>query len=107
MPHPGQDLEVRVALICDLCRQVPDEQRTEADDRQRRWDEKSDGTHKHWLDANWQATPMPALLTAPKMIPSVITAPEVDALELPRRTPDGGPNKKMPFATGSSRLASM
>ena len=82
MPHPGQDLEVRVALIRDLCRQVPDEQRTEDEDGPRRWDEKADGTHEHWLDANWQATPMPALPTTPKLIPIVTTAPEADAVEL-------------------------
>jgi hypothetical protein len=80
--HPGQDLAVRVALIRDLCRQVPDEQRTEDEDGPRRWDEKADGTHEHWLDANWQATPMPALPTTPKLIPIVTTAPEADAVEL-------------------------
>jgi hypothetical protein len=80
--HPGQGLEVRVALIRDLCRQVPDEQRTEDEDGPRRWDEKPDGTHEHWLDANWQAIPMPALPTVPKLIPIVTTAPEADAVEL-------------------------
>ena len=73
---------MRVALIRDLCRQVPDEQRTEDEDGPRRWDEKADGTHEHWLDANWQATPMPALPTTPKLIPIVTTAPEADAVEL-------------------------
>ena len=82
MPHPGQNLEVRVALIRDLCRQVPDEQRTEDEDEAHRWDEKPDGTHEHWLDANWQATLMPALPTVPRLIPIVTTALEADALEL-------------------------
>jgi hypothetical protein len=80
--HAGQNLEVRVALIRDLCRQVPDEQRAEDEDGARRWDEKADGTHENWLDANWQATPIPALPTAPKLIPIVTTAPEANAVEL-------------------------
>jgi hypothetical protein len=80
--HPGQNLDVRVALIRDLCRQVPDEQRPEDEDGPRRWDEKPDGTHEDWLDAGWQATPMPALPTVPKLIPIVTTAPEADAVEL-------------------------
>ena len=51
--HPGQNLDVRVALIRDLCRQVPDDQRPEDEDGPRRWDEKPDGTHEDWLDASW------------------------------------------------------
>ncbi len=79
--HPGQALDLRVALIRDLRRHVPDEQRAE-EDEPLRWDEKPDGTHEHWLDASWQATPLPAKLTAPKLIPIVTTAPEADAVEL-------------------------
>ena len=30
--HPGQELDLRVALIRDLCRQVPDEKRPEDED---------------------------------------------------------------------------
>ena len=74
LPHPGQNLEVQVALIRDLSRQVPNELRAEDEDGPRRWDEKPDGTHENWLDANWQATPMPAKPTAPKLIPIVTTA---------------------------------
>ena len=48
MPHPGQNLDVRVALIRDLCRQVPTEQQAEDEDGARRWDEKADGTHENW-----------------------------------------------------------
>ncbi len=80
--HPGQELDLRVALIRDLCRQIPDEKRPEDEDGPRRWDEKSDGTHEYWLDASWQATPMPAPPTVPKLIPIVTTAPEADAVEL-------------------------
>jgi len=80
--HSGQELDVRVALVRDLCRQVPDEKRPEDEDEPCRWDEKPDGTHENWLDASWQATPMPALPTVPKLIPIVTTAPEADAVEL-------------------------
>ncbi len=80
--HPGQELNVRVALIRDLSRQVPEEQRPENEDGPRRWDEKPDGTHEYWLDTGWQATPMPAPLTMPKLIPIVTTAAEANALEL-------------------------
>jgi hypothetical protein len=80
--HAGQNLEVRVALIRDLCRQVADEQRPENEDGPRRWDEKPDGTHEDWLDAHWQATPMPTKPTVPKLIPIVTTAPEAEAVEL-------------------------
>src|SRR5260370_235295 len=48
----------------------------------RRWDEKADGTHEHWVDASWQATPLPAPPTLPKLIPIVTTALEADAVEL-------------------------
>ena len=80
--HPGQNLDVRVALIRDLSRQISNEQRAEDEDGPRRWDEKPDGTHENWLDANWQATPMKATPTVPKLIPIVTTAPEADAVEL-------------------------
>ncbi len=80
--HPGQNLEVQVALIRDLSRRVPNELRAEDEDGPRRWDEKPDGTHENWLDANWQATPMKASPTAPKLIPIVTTATEADAVEL-------------------------
>ncbi len=81
--HPGQNLDVRVALVIgDLSRQIPNDQRAEDEDGPRRWDEKPDGTHENWLDANWQATPMPAMPTVPKLIPIVTTAPEADAVEL-------------------------
>ena len=58
--HPGQKLEMRVALIRDLRRLAPNEPSSEEEDRPLRWDEKPDGTHEYWLDENWQATPLPA-----------------------------------------------
>ena len=83
MPErPGQELEVRVALIRDLRRPVPKEPSLEEENRPLRWDEKSDGTHEYWLDENWQATPLPAPPMEPKLIPIVTTAAEVNAVEL-------------------------
>jgi len=80
--HPGQELEVRVALIRDLRRLIPKAPSLEEEDRPLRWDEKPDGTHEYWLDENWQATPLPAQPMEPKLIPIVTTAAEVDAVEL-------------------------
>jgi hypothetical protein len=80
--HPGQALDLRVALIRDLCRQILCEEQPEDGDGPRRWDEKPDGTHEHWLDASWQATPLPAQPTTTKLIPIVTTATEADAVEL-------------------------
>jgi hypothetical protein len=80
--HPGQELDLRVALIRDLRRHVPCKERPEDEDGPLRWDEKPDGTHEGWLEAGWQATPLPAAPTVPKLIPIVTTAPEADALEL-------------------------
>ncbi len=80
--QPGQELEVRVALIRDLRHLVPKVPSSEEEDRPLRWDEKPDGTHEYWLDENWQATPLPAPPMEPKLIPIVTTAAEADAVEL-------------------------
>ncbi len=80
--HPGQELEVRVALIRDLRRLVPKAPSSEEEDRPLRWDEKADGTHEYWLDEGWQATPLPAPPTKPKLIPIVTTEAVAEAVEL-------------------------
>jgi hypothetical protein len=80
--HRGQELELRVALIRDLCRRVPTQASAEDEDRPLRWDEKPDGTHEYWLDEDWEATPLPLPPTEPKLIPIVTTASEADAIEL-------------------------
>jgi hypothetical protein len=80
--HPGQELEVRVALIRDWRRLIPQAPSSEEEGQPLRWDEKSDGTHEYWLDESWQATPLPAPPMEPKLIPIVTTAAEADALEL-------------------------
>ena len=81
--HPGQELEVRFALVRDWRRLVPKAPSSEEDQTLRR-DEKPDGTHEDWLDENWQATPLPAPPMEPKLIPIVTTAAEADAGELVR-----------------------
>ena len=78
----GQELDVRVALIRDLCRKAPSQAGGSDEDRPLRWDEKPDGTHEYWLDESWQATPLPAQPMVPKLIPIVTTASEADAVEL-------------------------
>jgi len=89
--HLGQELPLRVALIRDLCRQVPCEEQPEDEDGPLRWDEKPDGTHEYWLDATWQATPLPAPPTMPKLIPIITTASEADAVELAQTYTSGFP----------------
>jgi hypothetical protein len=80
--HPGQELNVRVALIRDWRRLVPKALSSEEEDQPLRWDKKPDGTHEYWLDENWQATPLPAPPMEPKLIPIVTTAVEANAVEL-------------------------
>jgi hypothetical protein len=48
--HPGQELEVRVALIRDLHRLVPKEPSPEEEDRPLQRDEEPNGTHEYWLE---------------------------------------------------------
>jgi len=73
---------VQVALIRDLRRLLPQASPSEEEERPLRWDEKPDGTHEYWFDENWQATPLPAQPTEPKLIPIVTTAAEAEAVEL-------------------------
>lgn len=80
--HPGQELEVRVVLIRDWRRLVPQAPSSEEERLPLRWDEKPDGTHEDWLDESWQATALPAPSTEPKLIPIVTTAADADAVEL-------------------------
>lgn len=73
---------MRVALIRDWRRLVPKAPSAAEEDRPLQWDERPDGTHENWLDEHWQATPLPAQLMEPKLIPVVTTAPEAQAVEL-------------------------
>lgn len=78
----GQYLQLRVALIRDLCRQVPLPPSEEELDYPRRWDADLSWEDRRWWDAEWQATPAPQVPTASKLIPIVTTAPSVDPREL-------------------------
>ena len=78
--RPDARLDVSVALVRDLRRQVP---RSKPDpDHPRRWDADLDGSATSWWDVGWVATPAPGVPTAPKLIPIITTAPAADAVEL-------------------------
>lgn len=80
--RPDARLDVSVALVRDLRRQVPS---PEPDpDHPRRWDADLDGPAAAWWDAGWVATPAHGALTAPKLIPIITTAPAADPVELAR-----------------------
>jgi hypothetical protein len=78
----GQVLQLRVALIRDLCRRVPVPPTKEELDYPRRWDADLDWKERMWWEEGWQATPSPAPPTVPKLIPIVSTAETIDAVEL-------------------------
>jgi hypothetical protein len=80
--HPGETLTLRVALIRDLCRQVPVPFSQRDEERPRRWDADPNLQNPRWWEADWVATPTPAIAMKPKLIPIVTTAPTVDAVEL-------------------------
>jgi hypothetical protein len=80
--HPGQTLELAVALIRDLRSKVQvggDPAEKQADGR---WDADLEGVSGYWWQSDWVATPAPALPTEPTLIPIVTTASSVDAVEL-------------------------
>jgi hypothetical protein len=77
LPLPDQVeavLPLRVALICDLRRQVPDTRQRDKSDEDLR--------APSWWQAAWKAQPTPATPTVPKLIPVVTTAATCDAVEL-------------------------
>jgi hypothetical protein len=80
--HPGESLLLRVALIRDLRCYIPVLPSKEDREYPKRWDADLDWHERMWWDEGWQATPTPAMPTAPKLIPIVTTAPTVDAIEL-------------------------
>ncbi len=75
-----EPLLVSVALIRDLRRSVPCLPSEEAP--RRSWH--ADIRHEEvaWWQQGWQATPAPAQPTEPKLIPIVITAEQIDALQV-------------------------
>ncbi len=80
--HPGESLSLRVALIRDLCRQVPVLPSKLDADCSPQWDADLSPQERRWWEEGWVATPTQAIATTPKLIPIVMTAPTVDAMEL-------------------------
>ena len=80
--RPDARLDVSVALVRDLRRQVP----SPVPDlhHPRRWDADLDGPAAAWWDAGWAATAAPGARTEPKLIPIITTAPASDPVELAR-----------------------
>lgn len=80
--HPSETLPLRVALIRDRRRSVPVPPAPDEDGSLPRWDADLPRDSRSWWHDDWQATPAPAAATAPKLIPIVTTAQEIDATEL-------------------------
>ncbi len=78
--HPGERLDLRVALVRDLRRRVP---RAPTGGEGSRPDPHPDSPS--WFDGGWVATAapaVPAVPSEPALVPIVTTADEVDAMEL-------------------------
>ncbi|WP_236600905.1 hypothetical protein [Ktedonobacter sp. SOSP1-85] len=78
----GQSLQLRVALIRNLCHQVPLPPTEDEREYPKRWDADLNWEDRRWWDEGWQATPASRPATTPKLIPIVTTASTVDAVEL-------------------------
>lgn len=78
---PVEHLEVRVALIRDLTRRVA---RPVPEEPRLAWDFSYDVEGRPWWEQGCVATPAPATPTAPKLVPIVTTAADVDPVELAR-----------------------
>lgn len=78
----GQFLQLRVALIRDLHRQVPLPPTEEEREYPRCWDADLDWKKRMWWEEGWQATPAPRPPTMFKLIPIVTTAATIDAVQL-------------------------
>ncbi len=75
--HPGERLDLRVALMRDLRRRVPGALEGEEGPRH-----EPHVAGPSWFDDGWIATPAPVVSTEPALVPIVSTADEVDAMEL-------------------------
>jgi hypothetical protein len=76
---PTRSLDLRVALIRDLTRQVPCAGPASP---RAPWEADHDAAGRPWGAQGWVATPAPAPPTTPKLVPIVTTAAEVDPLEV-------------------------
>ena len=82
--HPGDRLDLWVALVRDLRAHVPCPQPPATLHVPYAWLEDLDPTDTAWYREGWTATPAPAAPTAPKLIPIVTTAASLDAADLAR-----------------------
>jgi hypothetical protein len=80
--HPGEQLDLQVALIRDLRRLVPVVSGEEDAALPSRWDADLPRNERTWWQEGWQATAAPAKEMTAKLIPIVTTAPTIDAVEL-------------------------
>lgn len=78
--QPAAALDLCVALVRDLRRQVPCAPDPEAEPV--RWADDLEGEARWWWEPGWVATPAPAPPTEAKLIPVVTTAAEMDPLLL-------------------------
>ncbi|GHO68013.1 hypothetical protein KSC_069050 [Ktedonobacter sp. SOSP1-52] len=78
----GQSLQLRVALIRDVHRQIPVPPTEEEREYPRRWDADLDWKERMWWEEGWQATPAPRAPTTFKLIPIVTTAETIDPRDL-------------------------
>jgi hypothetical protein len=94
--HPGERLHLRVALVRDLRARVPCAQPATNTHVPYGWLEDLDLADTAWYREGWVATPAPATPTAPKLIPVVTTATDVDvdAVELARAYFDRWPQQE-------------
>jgi hypothetical protein len=80
--HPGQRLSLSVALIRDRRRSVQVISDPAENNEAGRWDADLEGASRYWWKSDWVATPTPAALAEPRLIPIVTTASSVDAVEV-------------------------
>jgi hypothetical protein len=78
--QPEEGLDLCVALVRDLRRQVPCAPDPAAEPV--RWTDDLEGEDRWWWEPGWVATPLPAPATEAKLIPIVTTAPAMDPLVL-------------------------
>jgi len=92
--HPGEWLDLHMALVRDLRAHVPCSQPSAAPHVSYAWLDDLDPTDTTWYREGWTATPAPATPTEPKLIPIVTTSADVDAADLARTYFDRWPQQE-------------
>jgi len=94
--HPGERLDLRVALVRDLRAHIPCPQPTRSPHVPYAWLEDLDPADTAWYREGWTATPAPAVPTEPRLIPIVTTASDgdVSTVELARAYFDRWPRQE-------------